>query len=900
VVFYRGGTTGLDSSKKGMRMRLGRLAIATAAMTALAAWGLSRAANEAIPGAPDPGPGQIEMLSPQDELKTIHLPEGYHLELVASEPDVISPVLCQWDGDGRMYVAEMRSYMLNIDGKDAHNPVSRVSRWESTRNDGVYDKHTVYADHLMLPRMVLPLDDRVWIRETDTKDIVSYRDTKHDGVADEIVKVYDGGKQEGNLEHQPSGLLWDIDNWIYVTAQGERFRYTHGKVEKQPVKTAPGQWGIGQTDTGQLIYGSASWENGAHNFQVMPSYGNISLPGEQAGDFSAVYPIEHLTDVEGGVGRLRPGGGLNHITGCAGCSVYSGDALPSDLYGDYILPEPVGRLIRRGKLTVVDGKNVVTNAYDHSEFIASTDPNFRPVWSATGPDGCLYFCDMYHGIIQEANWTKEGSYLRPQIQKYGLDKNIKHGRIWRLVHDGIKPRAMPHMIEESTQQLVVHLSDHNGWWRDTAQKLIVLRQDKSVVPALTTMAESDANPLARLHALWTLDGLDSSADSIVIDKLKDADGNVRAAAIRIAEPRLKSDTVLADAVKSTAGDSDGSVAKQLVLTLLTTEIPGADAAIKTATSKHPVAAQVVQIYKDNIAKALEEQRKAAEMARADAAKGELFVHGRDIYKQTCIACHGADGNGAPVPGHPGQTLAPPLKGSRKLLADRQLVARVVLHGLTGPDDGKDFPGQMAGFPWADDTFIASALTYARNDFGNNASAIKPEDVALVRKMTADRKGPFTQAELYAAVQSTAPVTAISSAIKPDPGDLIFDCTTVELHGEGIRVECYAGGLDVGYWNLPDDWVSWPAQPIPGGDYSVVVRYATADHSQKAVVMVGSQSYPVAVAKTGGWESFKDTTVGTVHFDAPTSAVVSFKPDKSQSWGSMNLASVRLVPGVARK
>jgi mono/diheme cytochrome c family protein len=883
-------------------MRLGKLAVATAAITALAAWGFSHAANQPLAGAPDPGPGQVEMLSPRDELRTIHLPQGYHLELVASEPDVISPVLCQWDGDGRMYVAEMRSYMLDINGKNAHTPVSRVSRWESTKGDGVYDKHTVYADHLMLPRMVLPLDDRVWIRETDTKDIVSYRDTKHDGVADEIVKVYDGGKQDGNLEHQPSGLLWDIDNWIYVTAQGERFRFTHGKVEKQPIKFATGQWGLAATDTGQLIFASAGGENAAHNFQAMPMYGNIGLPGEQAGDFPAVYPIEHLTDVEGGPSRLWPGGGLNHMTGCCGGCVYRGDALPSDLYGDYIIPEPVGRLIRRGKLTVVDGKNVVTNACDHSEFIESTDPDFRPVWSATGPDGCLYFCDMYHGIIQEANWTKEGTYLRPQIQKYGLDKNISHGRIWRLVHDGIKPRAMPHMIEESTQQLLAHLSDPNGWWRDTAQKLIVLRQDKSAVPALTAMAESDPNPLARLHAFWTLDGLDSSADRIVIDKLADSDCRVRAAAIRIAEPRLKNDTALADAVKSTAADPDGSVAKQLVLTLLTAEIPGVDPAIKTATANHPVSAQVVQIYKDNVAKAVEEKRKAAEMAKADAEKGELFVHGRDIYKQTCIACHGADGNGAPVPGHPGQTLAPPLKGSRKLLGDRQLVTRLVLRGLTGPDDGKNYPGQMAGFPWADDTFVASVLTYARNDFGNNAPAIRPDDVAPVRKLTADRKGPFTQAELYAAVQSGVPVTAGSSAIKPGPGDVVFDCATAELHGNDIRVECYAGGLDVGYWSNPDDWVSWPARKIPPGDYQVVCRYASASPPQKAVVAIGPKSFPVPVDTTGGWENFRDKAVGTIHVDADASgeAAVRFKPDKSQSWASMNLASVRLVAVAEKK
>ena len=85
----------------------------------------------------------IPALSPADELKTIQLPDGYRLELVLSEPDIKEPCLAVFDGNGRMYVAEMRSYMQDIDGKHQLDPVSRVSRHESTKGDGVFDKHTV-------------------------------------------------------------------------------------------------------------------------------------------------------------------------------------------------------------------------------------------------------------------------------------------------------------------------------------------------------------------------------------------------------------------------------------------------------------------------------------------------------------------------------------------------------------------------------------------------------------------------------------------------------------------------------------------------------------------------------------------------------------------------------------
>jgi mono/diheme cytochrome c family protein len=851
--------------------------------------------------APEATPVDVHMRTPAEELATIVLPKGYHLELVASEPDVICPVLCAWDGNGRMYVAEMRSYMLDINGTRAHTPISRVSRWEQTKGDDVYDKHTVYADHLMLPRMVLPLDDRVLIRETDTKDIWCYRDTNGDGIADEKTKFYDGGPQEGNLEHQPSGLMWDIDNWIYVTNQNERFRYTRGKVEKEKLPFHPGQWGIAITDTGQLIFSTAGSERPAHNFQVMPQYGDIGLPGELANNFEAVYPIEYLTDVEGGLPRLRPEGGLNHFTGCAGPSIFRGDALPGDLYGDLIIPEPVGRLIRRAKINDVDGKTVITNAYDKKEFIASTDPNFRPVWSATGPDGCLYFCDMYHGIIQEANWTKVGSYLRPQIKKYGLQKNINHGRIWRLVHDGFKPRAQPHMLSETPVQLVKHLSDPNGWWRDTAQKLIVLKGDKSVVPTLTTMARSDPNPITRLHALWTLEGLDSIPDNLLSETLKDNDPRVRAASVRIAEPLLLKDTVLVNAIKAEATDPDPKVAAQVCLSVQRVALPDAAAIVTSATADklRPATANdyvktMAQKYHDLLVKAAADQRKAEQMAKADAAKGALYIKGREAYGQTCIACHAPDGMGMPAPEHNGTTIAPPLKGSRKLLADPQLCARIVLHGLTGPNNGKLYPGQMASFKWADDLWLASILTYARNDWGNVASAVKPEDIAAVRKLSSSRNQPFTLHELYQATQTTAPVTPTGAKVIPGPGEILLDPTTAELHGS-IHIDCYPSGLDIGYWNNWQDWVGWKTPPVPAGDYTVIARTSEPENPTDFYIRIAGQEFFGSTQHTNAWDDYRDVPVGVVHLDQPGDLTVEFHPRDDSNWRPTNLAAIRLVP-----
>ena len=142
--------------------------------------------------------GTLPYLSVEESLKTFQLPEGYRLEPVVTEPQITEPVVCAFDGNGRLYVVEMRTYMQDADATGEQEATSRVSLHEDTNGDGVMDKHSVFADNLLLPRMVLPLDDRVLIGETNTLDIYSYRDTDGDGVADEKKIWYEGGPRARN------------------------------------------------------------------------------------------------------------------------------------------------------------------------------------------------------------------------------------------------------------------------------------------------------------------------------------------------------------------------------------------------------------------------------------------------------------------------------------------------------------------------------------------------------------------------------------------------------------------------------------------------------------------------------------------------------------------------------
>ena len=151
--------------------------------------GLADAANVGGDYGPKP---PVTALSPEEEAKRFILPPGYHLELVLSDPDIVSPAVIAFDGNGRMYVAEFRSYMLDADAGHQHEPTSRISMHESTKRDGKFDRHTVFADNLLAPRMILPLDNGILTNETHSDDVLQLTDTNGDGVADKKQVFYTG------------------------------------------------------------------------------------------------------------------------------------------------------------------------------------------------------------------------------------------------------------------------------------------------------------------------------------------------------------------------------------------------------------------------------------------------------------------------------------------------------------------------------------------------------------------------------------------------------------------------------------------------------------------------------------------------------------------------------------
>ena len=401
--------------------------------------------------------------------------------------------------------------------------------------------------------------------------------------------------------------------------------------------------------------------------------------------------------MQGGLPSVRlPDGSLNRATGAAGNDVFRGDRLPADMVGDYFYGEAVARIVRRLRPVKTEGLTQLRNVYPLSEFIRSTDPLFRPVDMTTAPDGTMYITDMYRGIIQEAQWSGRGTYLRQKIEQYQLDKVVRHGRIWRLTYDGMeRDTTQPRMLNETPAQLVAHLSHPNGWWRDTAQQLLVLKQDKSVVPALQQLArDARPNQLARIHALWTLEGLGALDAALVREQMKDADPQIRIQAIRASETLYKAgDRSFAADYRAAAKDRDADVVIQAMLTVEAVQAARPEDGRRVRAGREHGARRAGDRQADP-----ESADDVADAAAADVAAPPPFTpdetamleRGDKVYKELCFACHGADGRGAPQDGGPaGATMAPSLASSPRVQGHRDYVIKTLLHGMTGPLDGQD-------------------------------------------------------------------------------------------------------------------------------------------------------------------------------------------------------------------
>ena len=700
-------------------------------------------------------------LYPEQEAATFLLPDGYHIEPILTEPQIEQPGAISFDGNGRMYVLELRTYMLSADSDGTLDPKSRISRWEDKDNDGIYETGTVFVDSLIFPRFVLPYGkDCILTMESDADNVYKYTDTNGDGKADKKEFFTNKYGRSGNVEHQQAFMYYGMDNWLYSTVNAFRVKETPNGVIREKTGYNRAQWGVTHDDDGKLWFQGGASGVPSH-FQFPIHYGNYTIDNELAEGFKIPYGAAvKIADMQGGMDQIRAAdGSLNSVTGSAGNDVYRGDRLPSELYGQYFYGEPVARIVRQIKPIVSEGLTTLHNAYqeEKSEFLRSTDPLFRPVDMTTAPDGTLYITDMYHGIIQEGQWAQKGTYLRTKIEQYQLDKVIGLGRIWRITHESKeRDKTQPKMFDKTPVELIKYLEHPNGWWRDKAQQLIVLSRDQSTVPELRKVALSNKNQLARAHAIWCLEGLGALQTDQLETLFKDSNPKIRIQAIRASETFYKSgNKSLATSYLKLLEDDNIDVALQAMLTVKFLEIPDYQKAlskiIKTNQAKgiQTVGTQILTPIKQ------ENRWNRNEILLSDVQQ-ESLEKGRIIFNELCVQCHGNDGTGTPLGN--GTIMAPPLSGSIRVQEHPEYIIKTILHGLEGPLDGKTYPaGIMVGNKEQSDEWVAAIASYIRNNLSNEASMVTSEYVAEVRAKTVDQQGTYRYPELIHSVPTSLPL-----------------------------------------------------------------------------------------------------------------------------------------------
>jgi putative membrane-bound dehydrogenase-like protein len=537
---------------------------------------------------------KVKPLSTEDALKAFDVPPGFRVELVASEPLVRSPVAMDFDENGRLYVVEYRDYnqFVNPKGSTIRGCIKLL---EDTDGDGVYDKATIFVDDLESPVAVACWDGGVFVGVVP--DLWYFKDTDGDGKADVKRKVLTGFDRDKAGEAMLNSFRWGLDNRFHIATgpAGGNLRAADDanakpvSVRRQNILFDPrtgkfeatsggGQHGMTLDDWGDtfvcdnsnpVLHISYDSRYAARNPFVVapPPIVDVNAVGKFP-NLRRISPPEPWREART---RLRKdklfagpdegGQPFGFFTGTSGVTVYRGDAFPPEYRGNVFVGEVANNLVYRAKLEPKGLGWSAVRAEKDREFLASKDIWFRPVQFANPPDGTLYVIDMYRELIETA------VALPPQMLQYvDVAGGIDHGRIWRVVPEKFERRKPPSLGKATTAELVALLEHSNGWHRDTAARLLFQRQDKEVVPLLKTMAKESKSPLARMHALYSLHGMNALKLSFVCDILDDSDPRVREHALRLTHD-VEGIAKLIEKFERLASDPEPRVRLQLAFTM---------------------------------------------------------------------------------------------------------------------------------------------------------------------------------------------------------------------------------------------------------------------------------------------------------------------------------------------
>lgn len=557
---------------------------------------LNELAGNAKPGVPErdgekPKPDESESAArpPASEKTSFRLSDPeLDIELIAAEPDIISPVAIAWDANGRLFVAEMIGYP-ETEG------LCRIALLEDTNGDGRYERKATFADRLNFVNSVMPF--RNGILATAAPNILYLEDTNGDGQAD-IRRVEWTGFATGSQQLRANALHWGLDNWIYgangrvggdvrrpdapaesaVSLRTRDFRFDpiHGRFESL----------VGQSQFGQS---HDDWGNRFLSWNTIPLR-HVLLDDPESGGYlhSSAAAVVNIADPSD-TGRVYPispppkqfnGEQATYYNATCGLTVYRGDALGSRYAGNAFFCESLTNLITRRVLTPEGPTFVARRAETESdrEFLASTDSWFHPVFLTTGPDGALYVVDFYREFVEHPIYVADRRARAETDWRHGAE----HGRLWRIVRKDQATAAAdtnaerfhtrtPRLQKLPVAELVAQLAHPVGWWRDTAQRLLIERQETTAAPLLRATLKESTSPRARSHALWTLQGLGELNESDLITGLSDTDSQVRRQALRALRAPLAASAGVSGKLPALARDTDPRVRFQAALSLELTD-----------------------------------------------------------------------------------------------------------------------------------------------------------------------------------------------------------------------------------------------------------------------------------------------------------------------------------------
>lgn len=507
-----------------------------------------------------PGP-----LATEKALESFQLREGFEIELFAAEPHVLDPVDMVFDEKGNAYVVEMPDYPFMPEEKTG---TGRIRMLQDTDGDGQIDNSIIFADSILEATSMLPWKDGLIV--TAAPHILYLKDTDGDFRADEKEVLF-SGFFENNSEAQITSLCFGVDNWIYAANNGQAGEVTFSRKPEAPALSMRGadfrfrlDRGEFELESGAAQFGQSmdDWghrfitQNTLHIRQVVIPWRYLNRHPNMPSSTSLINISDHDLEMfqvtpppywraertrrrqqqyeEQNLDRVEYA--EDHFTGSSGGTIYAGDAFPEEYYGNVFTGDVAGNLVHRDILVPLEGSPIFVakraESEQSEEFLASSDPWFRPANFSLGPDGLLYVIDMYRQHI-------ETPLSIPEDLKEDMDflMGSQHGRIYRIVPEnaGARKQTSVNLKDKATGELVEVLAHPNRWWRLQAQRLLLERQDLSVVPTVKNLFARHDDEKVRLHALYVLEGLDALNASLVGQALKDNHPGVREHGVILAE-----------------------------------------------------------------------------------------------------------------------------------------------------------------------------------------------------------------------------------------------------------------------------------------------------------------------------------------------------------------------------